>query len=134
MINANNFYVFQQKHLYKKKLINGMMLPKIKNLMLFKNLQFPVISCFFVRYQGLCFLFQNSQTHLLYKIKCWDVVHCSGMVFNVFRRVYMTERNRNFRKDLIYQTDMCVCWRKINQLDVTCYFISFILRLTCFGH
>ena len=31
-------------------------------------------------------------------------------------------------------TNTCVCWGMKNQLDVTCYFISIIMRSTCFGH
>jgi hypothetical protein len=58
-----------------------MMLPKIKYLMLLKNLHFPTISWFFVRYRGLCFLFQNFQTRRLYKVlgcnsQQWHGVQC----------------------------------------------------------
>jgi len=39
------------------------------------------------------------------------------------------------RKSNVYWTvHHCNSWQMKNQLDITCYFISLIMRSTCFGH
>jgi len=50
--------------------------------------------------------------------------------------------DRNLRNDQTYShywynsrfPNFGICWGMRNQLDVTCYFISIIMRSTCFGH
>ena len=46
-----------------------------------------------------------------------------------------TQRRLSLSESNVYWTVYhCNSWRMKNQLDVTCYFISLIMRSTCFGH
>ena len=42
--------------------------------------------------------------------------------------------NTNKESNVYWTVHHCNSWRMKDQLDVTCYFISLIMRSTCFGH
>jgi len=41
---------------------------------------------------------------------------------------------RRFQSHVFWTVHHCDSWRTKDQLDVTCYFISLLMRPTCFGH
>ena len=51
------------------------------------------------------------------------------------RKTYQNMLQREITDSNVYWTvHHCNSWAMKNQLDVTCYFISLIMRSTCFGH
>ena len=56
-------------------------------------------------------------------------------------RLIVSQKDERLVKDktyiensLIHETELIISWWMKDQLDVTCYFISLIMRSTCFGH
>ena len=75
---------------------------------------------------------QNSYTKLY-----WWCRKCIVIRNNInYSRLFNLERTESYRREsnVYWTVHHCNSWRMKDQLDVTCYFISLIMRSTCFGH
>ena len=83
----------------------------------------------------------------IYLLGLKDIYRCLKLVIMPNYPVspyYCTRRTANLDSSVLQQPKRhtnvywtvhhCNSWRMKNQLDATCYFISLIMRSTCFGH
>ena len=66
--------------------------------------------------------FQVGENATLYVV-------CCGLHYE-----FVTVGYHLIESNVYWTVHHCISWRMKNQLDVTCYFISLIMRSTCFGH
>ena len=59
-------------------------------------------------------------------------INVLSFLLHVHRQCACT--NMSVPSNVYWTVHHCNSWRMKNQLDVTCYFISLIMRSTCFGH
>ena len=78
-----------------------------------------------------CTLRRRQYVNTMYRL--WNKL---STLFNKFTTPSLSHGTEipYFKSNVYWTVHHCNSWGMKNQLDVTCYFISLIMRSTCFGH
>ena len=72
------------------------------------------------------------RTHLIFSKARFTFLIWRSLLHHSAAKLFVPEYDT--RSNVYWTVHHCNSWRMKDQLDVTCYFISLLMRSTCFGH